>query len=124
MRQSGLCQSIIHLLEHHQHVYLRIFGKSCFVLRHIPVANIASQFVSLIFESFSYVYQRSGDLSIVTREELRKFKAAWLPFDPDGTGYISIEKFPRLLAVCTRFSTLRRLLTFTATEWRFLAVYL
>ena len=58
-----------------------------------------SMFVSLIFESFSYVYQRSSGLSVVTREEIRRFKQAWATFDPDGTGYISKEAFPRLLGV-------------------------
>jgi Ca2+-binding EF-hand superfamily protein len=57
------------------------------------------QFISLIFESFSYVYQRSGDSSQVSREEIRKFKQAWAKFDPDGTGYIPKDKFPRLLGV-------------------------
>ncbi|TGZ76287.1 hypothetical protein EX30DRAFT_399378 [Ascodesmis nigricans] len=57
-----------------------------------------SMFISLIFESFSYVYQRSGDSSAVSREELRKFKQAWAKFDPAGTGYIPKDQFPRLLA--------------------------
>ena len=58
-----------------------------------------SMFVSLIFESFSYVYQRSSGLSVVSREEIRRFKQAWATFDPEGTGYISKEAFPRLLGV-------------------------
>ncbi|KAL8967875.1 MAG: hypothetical protein Q9183_002726, partial [Haloplaca sp. 2 TL-2023] len=56
-----------------------------------------SLFVSLIFESFSYVYQRSNGLSVVSREEIRRFKEAWATYDPEGTGFISKEKFPRLL---------------------------
>lgn len=63
----------------------------------ISMYIFVSLFVSLIFESFSYVYQRSGGLSIVTREEIRRFKSAWAEFDPKGTGYISEEVFPRLL---------------------------
>ena len=58
-----------------------------------------SMFVSLIFESFSYVYQRSSGLEVVSREEIRRFKEAWATFDPLGTGYISKEAFPRLLGV-------------------------
>ena len=58
-----------------------------------------SLFVSLIFESFSYVYQRSSGLSAVSREEIRRFKQAWATWDPEGTGYISKEAFPRLLGV-------------------------
>lgn len=57
-------------------------------------------FISLIYESFSYVYQRSGGLSVITREEIRNFKQAWSFFDPDGTGFISKDAFPRLLRVC------------------------
>lgn len=56
-------------------------------------------FVSLIFESFSYVYQRSSGLSVISREEIRRFKQAWAEFDPNGHGYISKENFPRLLGV-------------------------
>ena len=58
-----------------------------------------SMFVSLIFESFSYVYQRSSGLSVVKREEIRRFKQAWATFDPEGTGYVSKEVFPKLLGV-------------------------
>ena len=54
-------------------------------------------FISLIYESFSYVYQKSSGLSIISREEIRRFKQAWAEFDPNGTGYISKEVFPRLL---------------------------
>jgi hypothetical protein len=54
-------------------------------------------FVSLIYESFSYVYQRSGGMGAVDRDEIRRFKEAWRSVDPSGTGYISKEAFPRLL---------------------------
>ncbi|KAF2145335.1 uncharacterized protein K452DRAFT_294991 [Aplosporella prunicola CBS 121167] len=54
-------------------------------------------FVSLIYESFSYVYQRSSGLSVISREEIRRFKQAWAEFDPHGSGYIPREKLPRLL---------------------------
>lgn len=54
-------------------------------------------FISLIYESFSYVYQRSSGLSIISREEIRRFKQAWAEFDPNGTGYITKEVFPRFL---------------------------
>ncbi len=63
----------------------------------ISMYIFVSLFVSLIYESFSYVYQRSSGLSIITREETRRFKQAWATFDPEGTGYISKENFPRLL---------------------------
>ena len=54
-------------------------------------------FVSLIYESFSYVYQRTSALAVVDRDEIRRFKEAWRSVDPDGTGFISKETFPRLL---------------------------
>ncbi|KAJ4367384.1 calcium channel protein [Neocucurbitaria cava] len=54
-------------------------------------------FVSLIYESFSYVYQRSSGMSVISREEIRRFKQAWAEFDPNGSGYISRDAFPRLL---------------------------
>lgn len=62
-------------------------------------------FVSLIYESFSYVYQRSSGLSVVSREEIRRYKQAWAEFDPNGTGFIPLDKFPRLLGVsCSLFA--------------------
>ena len=65
----------------------------------ISMYIFVSLFVSLIFESFSYVYQRSSGLYVVSREEIRRFKQAWATFDPDGTGFITKEQFPRLLGV-------------------------
>jgi hypothetical protein len=56
-----------------------------------------SLFVSLIYESFSYVYQNSSGLNKVSREEIRRFKQAWATLDPDGTGFITKDQFPRLL---------------------------
>lgn len=56
-----------------------------------------SLFVSLIYESFSYVYQRSSGLSSVSREEIRRYKQAWATIDPEGKGWISKANFPRLL---------------------------
>lgn len=54
-------------------------------------------FISLIYESFSYVYQRSSGVAAVDRDEIRRFKEAWRSVDPAGTGAISKEAFPRLL---------------------------
>lgn len=54
-------------------------------------------FISLIYESFSYVYQRSSWVAAVDRDEIRRFKEAWRSVDPAGTGAISKETFPRLL---------------------------
>lgn len=65
----------------------------------ISMYIFVSLFVSLIFESFSYVYQRSSGLYAISREEIRRFKQAWAMYDPDGTGFVSKEQFPRLLGV-------------------------
>lgn len=54
-------------------------------------------FISLIYESFSYVYQRSSSMAHIDRDEIRRFKEAWRSVDPAGTGYITKESFPRLL---------------------------
>ncbi|KAI1294553.1 Ion transport protein-domain-containing protein [Xylaria venustula] len=54
-------------------------------------------FISLIYESFSYVYQRSSSMAHIDRDEIRRFKEAWRSVDPRGTGFISKEDFPRLL---------------------------
>lgn len=54
-------------------------------------------FVSLIYESFSYVYQRSSGMAVVDRDEIRRFKEAWRSVDPAGSGYITKDAFPRLL---------------------------
>ncbi|KAL4947459.1 Ion transport protein-domain-containing protein [Aspergillus filifer] len=67
----------------------------------ISMYIFVSLFVSLIFESFSYVYQRSSGLYVISREELRRFKQAWAEFDPEGTGYITKDQFPRLLGELT-----------------------
>ncbi|KAI2791216.1 hypothetical protein POX_c04072 [Penicillium oxalicum] len=74
------------------------WARTLFIMWNIISMYIfVSLFVSLIFESFSYVYQRSSGLYVVSREEIRRFKQAWATFDPNGTGYISKEQFPRLL---------------------------
>ena len=65
----------------------------------ISMYIFVSLFVSMIFESFSYVYQQSSGMSIVSRDEIRRYKQAWAEFDPNGTGFISKEQFPRLLGV-------------------------
>ncbi|KAI1767672.1 Ion transport protein-domain-containing protein [Hypoxylon sp. FL1150] len=54
-------------------------------------------FISLIFESFSYVYQRSSGMAHIDRDEIRRFKEAWRSVDPAGSGFITKEAFPRLL---------------------------
>jgi hypothetical protein len=74
------------------------WARGLFILWNILSMYIfTSLFVSLIYESFSYVYQHSSGLGKVSREEIRRFKQAWATLDPQGTGFISKEQFPRLL---------------------------
>lgn len=76
------------------------WARSLFIMWNIISMYIfVSLFVSLIFESFSYVYQRSSGLYAVSRDEIRRFKQAWATYDPDGSGFVSKEQFPRLLGV-------------------------
>jgi hypothetical protein len=76
------------------------WARTLFIMWNIISMYIfVSLFVSLIFESFSYVYQRSSGLYAVSREEIRRFKQAWATYDPNGSGYITKEQFPRLLGV-------------------------
>jgi hypothetical protein len=75
-------------------------------------------FVSLIYESFSYVYQRSSGLSVISREEIRRFKQAWAEYDPNGSGFISMTAFPRLLGVSgSKMIDLEAANPFTGTVW-------
>jgi len=74
------------------------WARALFILWNIVSMYIfTSLFVSLIYESFSYVYQHSSGLGKVSREEIRRFKQAWATLDPEGTGFITKEQFPRLL---------------------------
>ena len=74
------------------------WARGLFILWNVLSMYIfTSLFVSLIYESFSYVYQHSSGLGKVSREELRRFKQAWATLDPEGTGFITKEQFPRLL---------------------------
>lgn len=53
--------------------------------------------ISLVYNNFSYVYQRSGKMSSISREEIRNFKATWAEFD-DGTGHIPKSSIARFLS--------------------------
>ncbi|EWC43991.1 hypothetical protein DRE_01343 [Drechslerella stenobrocha 248] len=63
----------------------------------ISMYIFVNMFVSLIFESFSYVYQQSGTHNKLSREDIRRFKRAWSHIDPKGSGFIPSEKLSRLL---------------------------
>lgn len=54
-------------------------------------------FVSLILDGFSYINSGSDYAHLISREEIRKFKKAWLKFDPEGTGFIRPYDLPKFL---------------------------
>ena len=84
------------------------WARALFILWNILSMYIfVNMFVSLIYESFSYVYQRSSGLSVISRKEVRRFKQAWAEFDPSGSGYISKEAFPRFLGELTGIFEMR-----------------
>lgn len=65
--------------------------------------NIVSMYIfvniviSLVYHNFSYVYQRSGNMSRISRAEVRRFKATWAEFD-DGSGHIPKTSVARFLS--------------------------
>lgn len=56
--------------------------------------------ISLVYNNFSYVYQRAGKMARISRAELRNFKATWAEFD-DGTGHIQKQQISRFLSRLT-----------------------
>lgn len=54
-------------------------------------------FVSLILDSFSFVGGGSKYEKLISRGEIRKFKALWQRFDPSGTGFIAPSELPKFL---------------------------
>ncbi|GMF01852.1 unnamed protein product [[Candida] boidinii] len=47
--------------------------------------------VSVVVNSFGYVKYGSGPRSLLTRDEIRKFKKTWTKFDESGSGYINAD---------------------------------
>jgi hypothetical protein len=63
------------------------FANACtaIVYLHTPVGNA--------------LVTNKAAISAISREDVRIFKIAWAYLDPDGTGFVSREKFPRMLGV-------------------------
>lgn len=53
--------------------------------------------ISLVYNNFSYVYQQAGNMSSISRSEIRRFKATWAEFD-DGSGHIAKSQIARFLS--------------------------
>lgn len=59
---------------------------------------LSNMFISMIVEKFSYVYHREQKKdSPANQEEIRKFKAAWKKYDPDGVGEFDIQYLPKFM---------------------------
>ena len=57
-----------------------------------------SLFISLVYESFSYVSRGSSiGTGAITRDDIRQFKNAWASIDAKGTGYIPSESLTKLI---------------------------
>jgi len=54
--------------------------------------------LTVVYENFSYVYQRAGKLALFSREETRKFKKTWAKFDPHATGYIRKDQIAKFFS--------------------------
>jgi hypothetical protein len=53
----------------------------------------------VVYENFSFVYQRAGKLKLFSREEIRRFKKVWAKHDKYATGYIHKNQLPRFFSV-------------------------
>ncbi|CAN6631355.1 calcium-channel protein Cch1p [Trichomonascus vanleenenianus] len=85
------------------HAYAYILFISWNILSMYIFVNM---FISLIFENFSYIFHRNNELDI-TKNDIRKFKDAWVEFDPRGTGYIRTEDLTKLLRRAEGYFSLR-----------------
>lgn len=63
----------------------------------ISMYIFVNMFISLILDTFSYINYSSTHGDYLKREEIRKFKATWQKFDPEGTGYILPSMLPKFL---------------------------
>ncbi|BFZ57617.1 calcium channel protein [Savitreella phatthalungensis] len=64
--------------------------------------NVLSMYIfvnvvlTVVFHHFSFVYQRTGGMANLSRDEIRGFKRAWAKYD-DGSGKIDRADMPRFL---------------------------
>lgn len=63
----------------------------------ISMYIFVNMFISLILDSFSYFNNDSTYISLIQREEIRKFKRTWQKFDPEGTGFINPSELLKFL---------------------------
>ncbi|KAK9457557.1 Ion transport protein-domain-containing protein [Dipodascopsis uninucleata] len=73
----------------------------------ISMYIFTNMLVSLIFESFSYVYQQSFFSTFISHKTIRGYKDAWATVDPHSTGYIQKDQVGRLIGSLPEILRLR-----------------
>ena len=65
----------------------------------ISMYIFTNMFIVVVMHNFSYVYQVAPGFSLITREEIRRYKRHWAEVDHDNTGYIQEEDLTKFLMV-------------------------
>lgn len=77
------------------------FGYALIISFQLLVSLIfMSLFVVTIIDNFDFSQQQDLSYSLLTMEDLSKYKKAWAELDPRGTGYIEKSQLNRLLRNC------------------------
>ncbi|KAK9450037.1 Ion transport protein-domain-containing protein [Limtongia smithiae] len=56
-----------------------------------------NMFITLVYDSFSYVYNKSEYMQFISRDVIRSYKDVWDDFDEQGNGYIRPDQLARFL---------------------------
>lgn len=70
----------------------------------ISMYIFTNMFIVVVMHNFSYVYQIAPGFSLITREEIRRYKRHWAEVDHENTGYIQQEDLTKFLMVSIRTS--------------------
>ncbi|KAI8338655.1 Ion transport protein-domain-containing protein [Chlamydoabsidia padenii] len=54
-------------------------------------------FIAVVISNFEYTYETRSRFTLITKDDLRKFKYAWAEVDPNGTGFIQKEQVAKFL---------------------------
>ncbi|GJJ69887.1 voltage-dependent calcium channel [Entomortierella parvispora] len=63
----------------------------------ISMYIFTNMFIVVVMHNFSYVYQIAPGFSLITREEIRRYKRHWAEVDHENTGYIQEEDLAKFL---------------------------
>lgn len=83
----------IYLVEYFVNVHIRKYGIIPYCI------SLIRKLLTVVYENFSYVYQRAGKLRLLSRDEIRRFKKTWAKFDKYATGYIMKDQVAPFLSV-------------------------